>query len=287
MAKPLLLLDSNYLCHRAHYSTGELSCGDYRTGVIFGFLRTVIELQDRFLPGAIAFCFDKGPILRELDYPEYKEARREKYRNMTEEERVSKEYMDEQIRDLRTKHIKALGFANIFYQRGYEGDDIIASICEDKRYRGVRKIIVSNDHDLYQLLSKKTSIYTPGSKGTLITQSGFEREFGVTPSQWIDVKAIAGCRTDGVQGIQGVGEKKAAGFLNGSLQKQTKAGKENKAFSAIVHGNRIWKRNRHLVELPYPGCRTFTIRRDNVKPGSWEQFVNRLGMKSLKGKAPK
>jgi hypothetical protein len=103
MAKPLLLLDSNYLCHRAHYSTGELSCGDYRTGVIFGFLRTVIELQDRFLPGAIAFCFDKGPILRELDYPEYKEARREKYRNMTEEERVSKEYMDEQIRDLRTK----------------------------------------------------------------------------------------------------------------------------------------------------------------------------------------
>jgi len=248
--------------------------------VIFGFLKDLIDFQDRFLPGAIALCFDKGPLNRERDYPAYKLARKLKYENASEEDKAFKEHFDEQVRELRTNYLKRLGYRNIFWQSGYEADDIIGWFCTSDKFSRVRKIIISSDKDYYQLLNNRTSIYSPGSKGRLVTQNWLTRFFGIEASQFIDAKALAGCKTDGIEGIQGVGIKTACKFLQGTLPPKTKA------FKRIVEGNKIWERNRHLVKLPYPGVKPMVIRRDKVNATSWEQLAKQLGMKSIVDKHP-
>lgn len=261
--KTILLIDCDYLCHRAWYSTGHLD-----NGVIFGFFRELIELQDKFMPEAFCFCFDFGKNLRKVDYPKYKSNREP----MPEEFEV-------QRHGLRRKHLKELGYNNIHYQRGYEADDVISGVSGNLP-NNQRCIVVSSDSDLYQLLGPRTSIYRP-SKGSIITEDSFSRDYGITPTQWVDCKAIAGCKTDCVEGIKGVGEKTAAKFLSGNLSPTSKA------FEAIVKGTKTWKKNRHLVRLPYPGLGTFEVKKDSIKAGNWEELAERLGMFSISKRAPK
>lgn len=279
-----LVLDSNYLCFRAFFSTGQLSHEDVPTGVVFGLLRDIVYLQDLYATDRIIFCWDFGKPLRCRDYQQYKETRRE--RVLSEEEYILRIQLHRQIRLLRTRYLKELGYKNIFYQHGYEADDIIASVvrsifldeCFDAKKALRQKqevVIVSDDHDLYQLLRSRVAIYSPRLK-SVITEDKLREQYGVSPTAWIDVKAIAGCSSDNIKGIKGVGEVTAAKFLGGRL-KETSA-----AYAAIVNGNRIWKRNRSLIELPYPGTKTFKIQQDYVEPSAWRDLTSRLGMTSLR-----
>lgn len=275
-----LLLDCNYLCYRAWYTTGGLSHGGIQTGVLFGFMRDITTLQDRFNTDLFAFCFDRGRPLRERDYPQYKSGRR---KDWTEEDIEMHKLFKSQVKQLRTEHLSdSLQSPNVFSQPGYEADDVIASIC----HNGVGSdqfIIVSADHDLYQLLGPSVSIFNPGkgSKsssggGALITEKSFSKEYGVSPTQWVDVKAIAGCSSDSIEGIKGIGEKTAAKFINGSLKT------DSVSFEKIVKGNKIWKSNRHIVKLPYPGVNTFQLTPEGLSQDGWRELATRMGMRTLK-----
>lgn len=275
--KTWLLLDGNYLCHRAWHAHGDLHFQDVRTGVIFGFFRDIIYLQDKYPNAQFAFCFDRKPLWRAGDYPGYKKKRiKDKY---TEEEIESKKFFDRQVKLLREEYLTQLGYRNVFYQRGYEADDVIASIVNDNSQQLF--IIVSADQDLFQLLSPRVTIWNPKTK-VLTTEASFSKEFGVTPTQWVDVKAIAGCKTDSIDGVQkGIGPKTAAKFLNGKIV----SGSE--PFQAIVKGDKIWKRNRYLVRLPYPGVNQFKLIKSHVQAGSWKELARKLGMTSIKDKVPR
>lgn len=274
--KTWLLLDCNYLCHRAWHSHQSLQFDGIHTGVTFGFLKDIMSFQDRWPNAHFAFCFDRKPLLRERDYPQYKQNRvKEEY---TEEEQELKKAFDKQVKLLRTQHLADLGFQNIFYQKGYEADDIIGSLVLTHPQRHF--IMISADQDLYQLLSPTVSLWNPRTKA-LITDNSFSQEFGVTPSQWIDVKAIAGCKTDGISGVcKGIGPKTAAKFLNGKMVSGCKE------FLAIVKGTKVWKANRFLVRLPYPGIEPMQLLKDTVSIGSWRSLARKLGMMSIKEKAP-
>ncbi len=89
------------------------------------------------------------------------------------------------------------------------------------------------------------------------------------------MKAIAGCSTDEIKGVQRVGEKTAAKFIRGEL-KTTSA-----AYQNIILGNKIWKRNIPLVQLPYHGTDQFPLEVDDVNIQSWRHLAKKLGMKSL------
>lgn len=271
-----LLLDCDYLCHRAFYSTGTLKFGDVLTGVVFGFLRDIVNFQQLFQTDDIAFCFDHGKSLRVLEYPRYKSNRQQV--EGTSEFNAKKE-LAFQIKQLRLDYLPSIGFRNVFWQNGYEADDVIASVCKNLTKRE-SAVVISADHDLYQLLTDRVIIFNPHKKQT-VTVKTFEDEWGLSPTQWVDIKSIAGCQTDCIAGVQGVGEKTAAKFITGSLKTSAKA------FNAIVKGNAVWKRNRYLVQLPYPGTDRFELEDDKIKREDWTELTTRLGMKSLCNEFPR
>src|SRR6185436_3339106 len=132
-------------------------------------------------------------------------------------------------------------------QDGYEADDLNASICHAHPKR--RKVIVSADSDLYQLLQDNwprkgsTRVYHPITQITL-DAGGFEIRYGINPQQWARLKAIAGCSSDEIPGVPGVGEKTAAKFLQGNGGPRS---------VGIAFEAKLINRNLQLTTLPFPG----------------------------------
>lgn len=267
-----LFLDVPNLCYRAFFTTGALRYDDEPTGTIFGFLRDVLTIPSLLSCNNLAFFFDAGPSERRKLYPDYKADRNAKHDKMTEEQKIAYQEMREQMDLLRTDILPTIGFKNIFWQFGYEADDLIASACATVRSRGESATIVSTDRDLYQLLSRRISIWN--HKET-ITKERFFKEYGIEPNSWPKMLAIAGGK-NGITGIKGVGEGLAIKFLQGNLPQHYKA------FEAITKQANTWRNNMPLVTLPFPGTRDISFAHDDVNRRGWMRVLQRFGFSSLR-----
>lgn len=273
MNRVWLVIDSDYIAARAFYSTGQLT-----EGVLFGFFRAVAELQDRHNTEFIAFCFDHGRPKRASLHEGYKAARQVKREAMTEEERQSYTGYKRQKQMLRDEYLRRLGYRNVFAEPGYEADDCIASVVRNLP-EGDTAVMVSSDHDLYQLIGPRIKFWNPANR-EMITLQSFVIKYGIRPGLWPDVKAMAGCTSDDIPGIPGVGEKTAAKFMSHRIPL------ESKTYQKITNNSDIWQRNLELVRLPYPGCPRFRLHQDRVTLVRWERLMNELGMPSLRRLAP-
>ena len=280
MNKKWLILDCNFLCHRVKHSMGQLSYGGKPTEIIYGFLKYLPALQDLFNISDMVFCWDSRTSKREEIFPEYKQTRRDRYKDLTEEEVKFEKRFRYQMKKLRTEYLKTIGFKNVFWQRGYESDDIIASVCNNLS-KWDEAIIVSSDQDLYQLISPKVSFYNVNTN-RMLTFQNFKYVYNILPTRWGLVKALAGCSTDGVPGIKGVGERTAIKYLLGKLKQTTKA---RQAISS-PKGITIFNRNKKLVILPYPGVDIFRLKGDKITEEGWKEVTESLGMNSIRDRIP-
>ena len=208
------------------------------TGVIFGFLETIKNLSKKFSINKFIFCWDSKKSKRREIYPEYKANRNV---DKTETEHIEDNIAFKQFHDLRVSILPKLGFKNIFIQTGYESDDLIAILV-----RKILKsaIVVTTDDDLLQLLDC-CEIYNPRTK-QLTTCETFESKYGVHPSMWPHIKSLAGCTSDNIKGIEGVGIIKALTFVEGKLP-------SGKIRDRILDSTGILKRNIPLIKLPLEG----------------------------------
>lgn len=273
-----LLIDTNFLCHRAFHSTGGLTYKDDPTGVIYGVLRAVIDLHYQFSPDRMVFAFDSGESLRRDIYPKYKISRRRKKRLFNRREKREYKGMLSQVEKLRREILPEVGFRNIHAQLGYEADDVIAKIAMDLNVKH-EVIIVSCDHDLYQCLAGNVTIWNIITH-QMFDVSAFKKKYGVHPVQWCLIKAMAGCSSDDVIGIPGVGEKTAAKWCAGKVKEGSSIHKK------ILANHQLMKTNSELVILPFRGIKRFKLRDDEVKAKKWNRVMNEYGLRTLRNEAP-
>jgi DNA polymerase-1 len=275
-----LVVDANAVAHRAYHALGAtLSIGKLATGMAYGFLRDITLLMEQNNTDKVVFCFDTSTSHRKKDYPNYKYRRLLDFQKLGEREKAAKLEMSRQIRELCDLDLPEAGFRNVFSCKGYEADDIIASVVRESLPPGDEAIIVSSDKDLYQLLDDNVMMWQLHKK-QMLTRAGFVKQWGIEPGQWPLVKAIAGCETDDIEGVVGVAEKLAARYVAGELS-ETSA-----AFKNIRIHKGLWRANLPLVTLPYDLCPVFELREDEVSAGTWNVLCRKFGINSLQHAHP-
>lgn len=209
----LLVLDGNSIINRAFYGIKLLTTKDGRyTNAIYGFMNIFYKLCDELHPDSVAFAFDlKAPTFRHKMYDEYKAGRKPMPPELAEQMPV--------LKDL----LKALGY-KIVTKEGYEADDILGTLafsCKD----GDECYIATGDRDSLQLVGDNVKVLLASTKmgrpeTNIYDVKRIKEDYGVTPHQLIDIKALMGDSSDNIPGVSGVGQKTAQSLISelGSIQ---------------------------------------------------------------------
>lgn len=275
---PLLLVDFSNAAWRAAHSlkAADLTSGGESTAVLYGVLGEIGRAMQRFGTARVFLCCDhpNGPTLRKAIYPQYKVRRTDK---ATPEEM---EFRANVIKGIITakRIIRQAGYRGFLQADGYEADDLIAAAhaADPKSF----KVVVSTDKDLYQLIDPQTAVFRPGAKENMLTVQSFHRLFdGLSPADWVRVKALAGCNSDGVPGLRGVAEKTAIKAIQGSL-----TGKRMDAVAKHLQTPE-YERDLSLVRLPFDGRLLGPIRRmadaEWLTEVMWKRTCHAAGIKYL------
>lgn len=267
-----LLIDCPFLCHQAKHTLRDMRYADQGTGVIFGFLKRLIKLAKDFDRPRFIFCWDSKKSWRKIAYSDYKANRQDK---TPEQEALDAEAYP-QFQLLRTEILPRIGFRNVFMQVGLESDDLMAWWAMEGSLRQPL-IMVTGDEDMYQCLID-ADFYSPAKK-LYVTEEDLHQEYGCTPPQWAEAKRIAGCDTDNVQGVVGVGTKTAIKFLKGEMKEGSKT--HMKIVSPV--GKHIAERNEELVVLPHPKTKPMEHQEDEFSVKEFGRVLREYGIRSLLG----
>jgi len=246
----ILLIDCSNLIYAAYYTMGTLSWEGKSTGIIYGFLKKVLFLAEKFNTNRFITCWDGGTTYRHKDYPGYKKGRIKKKEKESSLEKEDRGQILEQSLKLRLEVLPAMGFKNNYFQKYYEADDLLAWWVKKMYKKGENHLImVTSDNDMYQCLAL-CKIYSVARK-KMFTEKHLMKKYGVPPEQWPFAKAIGGCSGDSVIGIQGASDpknesSKALKYLHGKLTKGI-------IFDRICsrEGKQIINDNLPIVTCPY------------------------------------
>ncbi|MCH5184909.1 MAG: DNA polymerase I [Oscillospiraceae bacterium] len=212
--KKLLILDSNSIINRAFYGIRMLTTREgLSTNAVYGFMNILLKLISELEPDYICAAFDvKHPTFRHEMYADYKAQRKPAPKELIEQFEPAKEI-------LRGMNIK------ILEKPGFEADDIIGTVSRICNENDVECFIATGDKDDLQLAGGGTKIILTvtksGNNETVIyDDEGVKERYGVTPTEFIDVKALMGDQSDNIPGVAGIGEKTAVSLISkyGSIE---------------------------------------------------------------------
>lgn len=264
--KTAALLDGNWMVRRAYHVTEDLCDPDGNpTGGVFGLLSSIKTTIQTLTPDRLIVFFDGGiDTWRLARFPEYKN-RAETDPEKEEERQRHKKAVSWQIGQL-TEHVLPLTGIPFVKLSGAEADDLIYLARRVMVAKGYHTTIVSGDKDFYQLVDKNTDIYNPMDKAkglSILTGTptlnikNFERETGLHPEQWLDMRAMTGDTSDRIPGIRGVGEFTAIkvlreyGSIRNLLNRSQEVKKKGKRMVALIDGAKILARNLVLMGLHF------------------------------------
>lgn len=213
MAKErLLILDGNSLMHRAFHALPMLTNSEgIHTNAVYGFANMLLKMKEEIKPDYIAAAFDKkAPTFRHLEYKDYKAGRKAMASELVEQFPIVKDMLN----------LLAIDILEI---EGFEADDLIGTLAKTAEEKGIEVYIVTGDRDALQLASENIKVVI-NKKG--MTQKEIYDgkrmldDFGVTPTQFIDVKGLMGDASDNIPGVPGIGEKTAFKLIHeyGSIE---------------------------------------------------------------------
>ncbi len=199
----LLAIDGNSLLNRAFYGIKLLSNkkGQF-TNAIYGFMKMLINLRDEVNPDAVVVAFDrKAPTFRHEMYSEYKAGRKPMPEELFSQMPIVKEL------------IALLGY-RIVELDGWEADDILGTLADGAEESDFC-YIATGDRDSLQLIDRNVNVLLATTKmgNVRYDTNALWEEYGVSPCQMIEIKALQGDTSDNIPGVAGIGPKTAGDLI--------------------------------------------------------------------------
>jgi len=199
--KKIMILDGNSLLFRAFYALPPLKTrkGQY-TNAVYGFLSMLYKLIDTYSPEYLCVAFDpEKPTFRHQQYKDYKATRQKAPSELVQQFQLIRDVLDIH----RIKRVEVEGF---------EADDLAGTFACAAKEQGTDVYLVTSDKDYLQLIDENVKVILT-KKGVSNTEEmdlkSMEEEYGLTPEQFVDLKALMGDSSDNIPGVSGVGEKTA------------------------------------------------------------------------------
>ncbi|MCY7232055.1 DNA polymerase I [Streptococcus anginosus] len=284
----LLLIDGSSVAYRAFFALYNQidrfkSPSGLHTNAIYGFHLMLNHLMERVQPTHILVAFDAGKTtFRTEMYADYKGGRAKTPEEFREQLPFIREMLDK------------LGIRYYDLDQ-YEADDIIGTLDKMAENTPVPYdvTIVSGDKDLIQLTDDNT-IVEISKKGVAefeeFTPAYLMEKMGITPAQFIDLKALMGDSSDNIPGVTKIGEKTGLKLLleYGSLEgiyDNIDQMKQSKMKENLINDKDIAFLSRTLVTIDTQapieiGLEDILYQGPNIKQLS--RFYDEMGFKQFK-----
>ena len=227
VSEKIVLIDGHSILNRAFYGLPDLTNAEgLHTNAVYGFLNIMFKILEEEKPEYLAVAFDRSePTFRHERYAAYKGTRKPMPTELREQVPLMKEMLT------------AMGIC-ILEHAGWEADDILGSLARMSEKQGMQVSLISGDRDLLQIATDKVKIRIPKTKGGKTEIEDYyakdvEAAYGVTPTRFIDLKALMGDTADNIPGVPKVGEKTAQelmkqfGSLDGIYEHVEEVGKKS------------------------------------------------------------
>ncbi len=285
--KKLAIIDGKSVFYRGYYAMPNLSLADGTpTGGVFGFASMALEVLKQLKPDYVCVAWDKPKtnIRRRLElYPEYKANRKPAPPDFYAQIPLLHELLE------------AFGWP-LYEFDDYEADDIMGTLAVQATEQGIETQLVTSDLDMLQLINPLVHVYAL-KKGLsnieLFRPETFTLKYGISPEQFLDLKALKGDSSDNIPGVPGIGEKGATALLQehetldgvyenlallkDSVRKKLEAGRESAYLSKKIAA--IWTDAPVTLDLEQLDVA-------NCKPDEVAEKLQKLEFKSLVRQLP-
>lgn len=202
--KKILIVDGNSILNRAFYGVRPLTTKDgLHTNAVYGMLNILLKHLDALKPDVLAAAFDlREPTFRHTQYAEYKAGRK----GMPDELAMQLPFAKDCL--------SAMGF-HVLSLSGYEADDILGTLAVDAADAEMQAILLTGDRDALQLIGDRVTVLLAKNQDTVVfNREHFIETYGITPEEFVDVKALMGDSSDNIPGVPGIGEKTALKLIS-------------------------------------------------------------------------
>jgi DNA polymerase I len=284
--KRLAIIDGKSVFYRGYYAMPNLSTKDGTpTGGVYGFAAMALEVLKRLKPDYVCVAWDKPKtnIRKRVEmYPEYKAGRKPAPPDFYEQIPLLHELLD------------AFGWP-LYELDDYEADDIMGTLALQATEQGIETMLVTSDLDMLQLVHPMVHVYAL-KKGLsnieLFRPESFILKYGITPEQFLDLKALMGDSSDNIPGVAGIGKKGATDLLKehksldgvydnldlirDTVRKKLEAGKESAYLSKKIAA--IWTDAPLTIDLEsmdVANCDPHAVR-DSLQKFEFRSLVRQL-----------
>ena len=207
MNQKIVLIDGHSILNRAFFGLPDLTNSEgLHTNAIYGFLTIMFKILDEEKPDYLTVAFDvHAPTFRHKMYEDYKGTRKPMADELRQQVPVIKEV-------LHAMGIKTIECA------GLEADDLLGTLSRRCEEEGMEVSVISGDRDLLQLATDHVKIRIPKTKqGRTEVEDYYaadvKERYQVTPTEFIDLKALMGDTADNIPGVPSIGEKTATKII--------------------------------------------------------------------------
>ena len=290
-----MIVDAHNQFLRSYIVDPSMSSNGFPIGGVKGFMKILNKLTREIKPDQIVVVWDGegGSKKRKAKNKNYKAGRtpprlNRGVTNLTEQQEAE---------NRQWQQLKAFEYLNntpiVQFREPYvEADDVIAYVSKHQKYSDWQKVIVSSDKDFIQVLDEKTILYRPTQSQILNTKRVVE-EYGIHPTNFVLARAMAGDKSDNLDGVAGVGIKTASKrfpFLKEENEYyltdiydhcEKNVDSRLKVYSNILESRKVVDLNYEIMQLSSPSLSAQTRERVVSILNEWQPEFNKTNFRAM------